>query len=173
MGARSSAVGGKQAASAWCQRVSRSSSSATPGSTRRRAPGQSAITRRIDRRPVAMRQSAAHRLRAASEFSRVREQGVTRAGKYVIVNVLQLPEGGLWRSGIITSRKVGNAVHRNLVRRRLREIIRAATLQSGLWVVTVARPSAVRASFEDLRQDWLRTVRRAGALQDENVEAAS
>ena len=119
-----------------------------------------------------MRQSAAHRLRAASEFSRVREQGVTRAGKCVVINVLQLPEGGLWRSGIITSRKVGNAVERNLVRRRLREIIRAADLCPGQWVVTVGRPPAVRATFEDLRQDWLRTARRAGALQDRKTEAA-
>jgi ribonuclease P protein component len=119
-----------------------------------------------------MRQSAAHRLRAASEFSRVREQGVTRAGKCVVINVLQLPEGGPWRSGIITSRKVGIAVERNLVRRRLREIIRAADLRPGQWVVTVARPTAVRAAFEDLRQDWLRTVRRAGGFQNGKREAA-
>ena len=32
-----------------------------------------------------MRHSAAHRLRAASEFSRVRQEGVTRAGKTVVV----------------------------------------------------------------------------------------
>lgn len=119
-----------------------------------------------------MRHSAAHRLRSASEFQRVRKQGVTRAGQCVVVNVMRLPDGGPWRSGIITSRKVGNAVRRNRVRRRLREIVRAAALEDGLWIVTVTRPAAVSAAFEDLRQDWLRTVRRAcGALQGAETEA--
>jgi ribonuclease P protein component len=117
-----------------------------------------------------MRLSAAHRLRAASEFSRVREQGTSRAGKHVICNVLRHPEGGPWRSGIITTRKVGCAVERNLVRRRLREIIRAAGLPSGYWVVTVARRSAVNAPFEELREDWLRTVNRAGMRREANRE---
>jgi ribonuclease P protein component len=120
-----------------------------------------------------MRHSAAHRLRAASEFSRVRQEGVTRAGKTVVVNVMRLPDGGPWRSGIITSRKVGNAVHRNLVRRRLREIIRGACVRPGFWIVTVARPAAVRASFGELREEWVRIVRRAGALEDEKGEDVS
>lgn len=122
-----------------------------------------------------MRHSAAHRLRAASEFSRVREEGVSRAGKYVIVNVLRFsdPEGGPWRTGIITSRKVGNAVHRNLVRRRLREIIRAAPLMDDVWIVTVARQAAVKATYDDLQQDWLRTLRRTGLLLEGAPEAAS
>jgi ribonuclease P protein component len=119
-----------------------------------------------------MRHSAAHRLRAASEFSRVREQGVSRAGKYVIINAFLFPEGGPWRTGIITSRKVGNAVHRNLVRRRLREIIRATPLRDGMWIVTVARRPAVEAAYADLQQDWLRTVRRTGILDVPKVEAA-
>ena len=119
-----------------------------------------------------MRLTAAHRLRAASEFSRVREQGVTRAGKNVVINVLRLPESGRWRAGIITSSRVGNAVQRNRVRRRLREIIRAANLRSGIWVVTIARASAVRATFSELRADWLHTARRNGALQEDRREAA-
>jgi ribonuclease P protein component len=119
-----------------------------------------------------MRHPAARRLRAASEFSRVREQGQTRAGKYVVINMWRHPEGGPWRSGIITSRKVGNAVERNLVRRRLREIVRAAGLREGVWLVTVARRPAVSAAFSDLREDWLRTVRRVGAFQEPAPEAA-
>ncbi len=108
-----------------------------------------------------MRHTAAHRLRTASEFSRVRKQGVSRAGRFLVVNALRLPEGGPPRSGIITSRKVGCAVERNLVRRRLREIIRAAETETGIWVVTIARHTAVSATFDELRQDWLRTLRRA------------
>jgi ribonuclease P protein component len=85
----------------------------------------------------------------------------------LIVNVLRHPEGGLWRSGVITSRKVGGAVQRNLARRRLREIIRQAGIQDGVWVVTVARWRILEASFEEWKQDWMRAARRARILQQE------
>lgn len=114
-----------------------------------------------------MRLPAARRLRASSEFARVRAEGTSFPGKYVLINVLRLPDGSPWRSGLITSRKVGGAVQRNLARRRLREVIRAAMLKNGLWVVTVARWRIAEATFEDLRQDWLRTARRARILQED------
>lgn len=112
-----------------------------------------------------MRFPAARRLRAASEFAKVREHGASHAGRFVVVNVLKVPDGGPWRSGIITSRKVGGAVERNRVRRRLREIIRASALSDGVWVVTVARWRAANAGFEELREDWLRAARKSGSLQ--------
>ena len=113
-----------------------------------------------------MRLTAARRLRAASEFSRVREQGRAQRGKFVIVSVLPLDDSAPWRCGIITSRKVGCAVERNTVRRRLREIIRAAPLRDGFWIVTIARWQATQAAFDDLSQDWLRAAKRAGILQE-------
>lgn len=112
-----------------------------------------------------MRYPAARRLRAASEFARVREQGTSFPGKFVVVNVLAADSGTPWRSGLITSRKVGNAVRRNLVRRRLREIIRAAPLLDGCWIVTIARWRAAEASFTELRDDWIRAAGRARILQ--------
>lgn len=112
-----------------------------------------------------MRYPAARRLRAASEFARVREQGTTFPGKFVVVNVFAAEPGSPWRSGLITGRKVGNAVQRNLVRRRLREIIRAAPLLEGHWIVTIARWRAAVASFIELRHDWLRAAGRARILQ--------
>lgn len=114
-----------------------------------------------------MRLPAARRLRSSAEFARVRAEGTSVSGKFVIVNVLRHPEGGLWRSGVITSRKVGGAVQRNLARRRLREIIRQAGIQDGFWVVTVARWRILEASFEELKQDWMRAARRARILQQE------
>ena len=112
-----------------------------------------------------MRYPAARRLRAASEFARVREQGTSFPGRFVVVNVLAAEPGTPWRSGLITSRKDGNAVHRNLVRRRLREIIRAAPLLDGYWIVTIARWRATEASFIELRDDWMRAANRARLLQ--------
>ena len=82
-----------------------------------------------------------------------------------MVSVLSPEEGEGWRCGIITSRKVGCAVERNRARRRVREIVRAAPLREGVWVVTIVRWQAVQASFAELRHDWLRAAERAGILR--------
>ena len=57
------------------------------------------------------------------------------------------------RFGISTGRRLGGAVRRNRVRRRLREILRQQPDDRSLgWdILIVARPAAVEASFEELR----------------------
>jgi putative membrane protein insertion efficiency factor/ribonuclease P protein component len=54
------------------------------------------------------------------------------------------------RVGFSVSRRVGTAVTRNRVKRRLRELVARHDLTAGRDVVIVAQPSAVRASFDDL-----------------------
>lgn len=115
-----------------------------------------------------MRFPAARRLRSASEFGRVRAEGTTYPGRYVVLGVLRAGEEAPWRSGLITSRKVGGAVQRNLVRRRLREILRATPLAPGVWLVVIARWKAAGATFDELRTDFQKVAKRAGVLVREN-----
>lgn len=111
-----------------------------------------------------MRFSAASRLKTASEFALVRAGGVTFPGRFIVLSVLKLEQNDPWRCGFITSRKVGGAVQRNKVRRRLREIVRATPLRPGYWIVTIARWRAAEASLVELQEDWRRSARRAGIL---------
>ena len=60
------------------------------------------------------------------------------------------PNGGqLTRFGIVTGKRIGNAVVRNRTKRRIRESIRSflSELQEGLDVLLVARPSIAAADF--------------------------
>ena len=55
---------------------------------------------------------------------------------------------------------------RNRVRRRLREIVRKHQheILKGKWIVTIARASAAKASYEQLEGEWLRLAKRASIL---------
>ena len=96
----------------------------------------------------------------------MRRDGASIHGKFMLLSVLPDAAPGDARVGIVTSRRVGGAVERNRVRRRLREIVRAerGRLLPGAWFVIIARHRAVDAAFAELREEWLRLVRRAGAF---------
>ena len=68
------------------------------------------------------------------------------------------------RLGLSVSKKVGTAVKRNEVRRRLREIFRCSSdgLQGNVDLVISARPAAAEASFEELNEEFARSLRRLG-----------
>ena len=67
------------------------------------------------------------------------------------------------RFGFIASRRVGNAVVRNRLRRRLREMVRISRprIAPGLWIVLVIRAAAGRASVDALRAEYVALGTRA------------
>ncbi|MYB75586.1 MAG: ribonuclease P protein component [Chloroflexi bacterium] len=73
------------------------------------------------------------------------------------------------RCGFITSKRLGNAVTRNRVRRRLRESVRLyyPHVQPGMDLVFIARRSAVKASFWQLHRHVQTVLRRARLLPPE------
>ena len=73
------------------------------------------------------------------------------------------------RVGITVSKKLGKAVVRNRVRRRLREIYRCneERFQPGWDIVVVARTRAVDADFGKLTAAYLSLAEKAGLLREE------
>ena len=107
------------------------------------------------------------RLKDSSEFLRVKTAGRAFSGRFMTVGALAGCDAT--KAGLITSKRVGGAVERNRVRRRLRECMRLSRPQwvSGVWVVAIARHAAVSASFAELQAEWLRLAVRAGVLPKE------
>ncbi len=64
--------------------------------------------------------------------------------------------------GLSVSKKVGTAVKRNKVRRRLKEVFgsSAKRLPDNMDFVISARPAAAEASFEELNEEFSRSVHR-------------
>ena len=113
-----------------------------------------------------LRFPAARRLKLSREFDRVRNEGQTFRGSLMLLGVLRSGEES-FRVGIVTSKRVGGAVVRNRLRRRLREIVRRNQLAilHGNWFVLVPRTNAARATFTALEDEWLRLAKRASILR--------
>jgi ribonuclease P protein component len=91
-------------------------------------------------------------LRSREDFARISEQGRSRAGRLMVVRFV--PNGRDHdRFGISTGRRLGGAVRRNRVRRRVREVLRRTPNDTGHgWdILIVARAPAVDASFDEIR----------------------
>ena len=71
------------------------------------------------------------------------------------------------RVGITTGKKLGKAVVRNRVRRRLREVYRLNEERfcPGWDIVVVARSRCITASFDKLTQSYLSLAEKAGILK--------
>ena len=106
------------------------------------------------------------RLTETRDFAKVREQGKSIQASLIRVGLLRTEEVSPAKVGLITSKRVGGAVVRNKVRRRLRGIIKSciAEIPSGFLVVIVAKSAAARASFEQLKAEWLLLARRLSIL---------
>ncbi len=102
------------------------------------------------------------RLLSKSDFDRVFQQGRRRGGPLLVLAFLPRREGPS-RLGLAVSRKVGKAVDRNRVRRRLREIFRLhrAAFARPFDIVAMARPEAADASYQALEQEFLSLLRWA------------
>ena len=80
-----------------------------------------------------------------------------------VLQVRKRDEKGAVRVGFTVSRKVGTAVERNRVRRRLKEIVRltaATALPAGNDYVLIGRRAALSLPFDEIAKDFKRALAR-------------
>ena len=106
------------------------------------------------------------RLHRSAEIRKVQQSGRSYAGSLVAIRSLPSSHP-VTRFSFVTSKRVGNAVVRNRVRRRLREIYRQTPIRPGFDVVVSARAAAATASFWALREAVLSQLGRAKLLGGE------
>jgi len=94
------------------------------------------------------------------------QQGRHNGGRLVAVRSAP-NEVGITRLAYSVSKRVGKAVIRNKVRRRLREIARALPLTEGFDIVVTARPAAAAADFWTLKAEVELLLTRARVLENQ------
>jgi ribonuclease P protein component len=110
-------------------------------------------------------------LRAPVDFETLQRSGRSRAHPLVAVRFHHTGRAAT-RFGLSTGRKLGGAVVRNRVRRRVRAILRslAARTEPGWDVLVVCRPAAAEAPHRELAAALEGLLARAGIVRAERIE---
>lgn len=105
------------------------------------------------------------RLAKSQDFARLRQEGQTFRGRFMLMNVAPntLPHN---RYGVVTGKRLGGAVLRNRVRRVIREALRQSTphFHAGWDVVLVAHPSIVGQPLSEITRALDALARQAGLV---------
>ena len=102
------------------------------------------------------------------EFQRLYSKGKSAVTPSLVVYVRKTKRSSN-KIGFTVSTKLGKAVVRNRVRRRLREIYRLNedSFERGLEMVVVARVKAVRSSYSQLEKAFISACDKLGVLRKE------
>jgi ribonuclease P protein component len=113
-----------------------------------------------------------YRVREDRRFQEIRRRGRSAANELLVLCALanDLPYS---RFGFAVSSRIGNAVVRNRIKRRLREImrLRMATIRPGCDIILIARKPVRSAEYHQLETACARLLRRAQLLLDEEPAA--
>ncbi|MBC8100472.1 MAG: ribonuclease P protein component [Armatimonadetes bacterium] len=107
------------------------------------------------------------RLRRTEDFDRIRKRGRAYRHKLLLMSVLA-NQAGHNRYGFITGKKLGNAVQRNRVRRRLKASVWLLhpQLRVGYDVLFVAHPAAAAQPYAVLQRILQELTQQAGLWAD-------
>ena len=128
-------------------------------------------------RPTVVKDSRSRqlgRLTKRAEFLRVAAGRKRWAAPGLVLEARRAEsDGDALRVGFTVSRKVGGAVERNRVRRRLRVVARSvlpSTAKGGYDYVLIGRRAALTRPFEGLITDLKESLRRVKAVREEQPE---
>lgn len=97
-------------------------------------------------------------IRKNEEFEYIIKNGLCRKNKFfVIYNIERKLENN--RYGISVSKKVGKAVVRNKIKRRLKDIISKNSIKNGYDYVIIVRKAIVELSYEDMKNELLKLIK--------------
>ena len=109
---------------------------------------------------------ARYSIKKNSDFRHIYNKGKSCVSPYLVV-YCRRNRSDVNRIGITVSAKLGNAVHRNRIRRRLREIYRlnSSRLCSGFDIIIVARTRSINADYSVMNDAFIECCRSLELLE--------
>ena len=110
---------------------------------------------------------AENRLKRSQDFKMVYKKGQSYANRDFVV-YLRKNQGAQARVGFSISRKVGKATERNLIKRRLREIIKSLPmiLDSHYDIIIIVRKNIKDIAYDSLQKSFVHVLKGTGLLRD-------
>jgi len=106
-------------------------------------------------------------LKSNSQFALVYDEGRSWTGREIVLKALT-NKSSLTRFGFVVSHRLGKAVVRNRIKRRLREITKAAPVQSGWDIILIARVPAAPLDYQGLEKVVNKLLLKAGLIVRDN-----
>ena len=103
------------------------------------------------------------RLTGSTQHSLVYSLGRSWSNRLLVLKMLP-NEFDRSRYALLVGRRIGNAVVRNYIKRRLREVVRLVSVKSGWDVMFIARRGSYKVDFWYLKKMAEQLLRRSGLL---------
>ena len=110
-----------------------------------------------------------YRVKKEAEFQEVFIQGKSCANRMFVIYMIEKPEQKHFRVGISVGKKIGNAVARNWVKRRIRQSLTELKpqLKQDCDFIVIARQSAAGISTADAKKNLIHVLHLARVLSDD------
>jgi ribonuclease P protein component, eubacterial len=107
------------------------------------------------------------RLKKNKDFQVVFKQGKSFANRQFVVYVLKQDSQAFSRLGLSVSKKMGNAVMRNHIKRYIKEMFRGLVdkLEPGTDYIIISRRPVRTMSYQEMEKSLIHVLKRAGMLQ--------
>ncbi|EHO50453.1 ribonuclease P protein component [Lentilactobacillus kisonensis] len=113
-----------------------------------------------------------YRVKKEAEFQKVFETHNSVANRQFVVYSLDKPNQPHFRVGISVGKKIGNAVHRNWVKRRIRQALLELKpdLRQDVDFIVIARPSTDQMAMTEIKAGLIHVLKLA-KLIDSNYDS--
>jgi ribonuclease P protein component len=108
-----------------------------------------------------------NRVKKNEEFQRVFKKGHSTANRQFVVYVLEKTDQEEFRLGLSVSKKIGNAVTRNQIKRYIKQSFLEldSQIKKGRDYVIIARKPAADMDFHSVKQSLIHVLKRAEVLK--------
>ncbi|MBM7662212.1 ribonuclease P protein component [Bacillus mesophilus] len=108
-----------------------------------------------------------HRIKKNEDFQAVFKKGISTANRQFVIYVLDDPGNQTFRIGLSVSKKIGNAVTRNRIKRLIRQVMFEFKdyIKSGKELVIIARKPTADMDYHEVKASLEHVCKRAKILQ--------